>query len=181
MQMSPRRKFIITSIILITLIAALASAFVVTSNNIYAYRNMLESSAAKISLGEREFSRMVKISDVIKSRSQDIQRIRHIAIDPDRPLRFIETIEQIGRITGVKVVLTINEKKDDVQELLFHAILQGNEKDVRAMLALIEQLPYQINITHISFQRNIPLNFNPQQTVLPTMTRLLLTMRVATQ
>lgn len=181
MQMSPRKKFIITSIMLITLISALVFAFVIISNNIRTYRNMLESSSAKISSGEKEFSHMVKISDVIKNRSQDIQRIQHIAIDPERPLRFIETIEQIGRITGVKVALTINEKQNDMQELLFRATLQGDEKNVRAMLALIEQLPYQINITHISFQRDIPINFNPQQTVLPTMTRLLLTMRVATQ
>ncbi len=178
--MPPRKKFISASIILVTLIAALVCAFVIISNNIYAYRSMLESSADKISSGEKEFSHMVRISNVIKNRSQDIKRIRYIAIDAERPLRFIETIEQIGRITDVEVALTVNEKKNDVRELLFQTTLQGNEKDVRAMLALIEELPYQINITHISFQRDIPIHFNRQQSVLSTMTRLLLTMRVAT-
>jgi hypothetical protein len=181
MHLSPRKKFVISSIMLLILTAILIFAFITVSNNVHIYRAMLGTTAAKISSGEKEFNRIVKISDLIKDRAHDIQRIRQITIDSRRPLKFIETIEHIGRITNVKVALTVDEKRDEIQALIFHATLQGTEKDIRAMLALIQQLPYQIKIANISFQRDVSIGVNQKQAILSTMTRLILTMRVATQ
>ena len=181
MRITPLKKIIITSLIALALIAGLLFAFVMLSNNVQAGRDMLAITAAKISSSEKRFVHLVTILDRIKNRTQDIQRIQHIAIDPYRPLPFIETMEQIGRSTNVKIALGVDEKKEDTPSLLFRATLEGNENNIRSMLALIQQLPYQITIEHISFQRDIPPIFNSRQPIASTMTRLLLTMRVATQ
>ena len=181
MQRTPRKKIVIASIILLVLIAGLVFVFVVASSNVRTYRETLAIITAQIASSEKKIAHMVTISNLMKNRTQDIQRIQHIAVDPKRPLQFIETIEQIGRATNVKIALTVNEKEDDVQALLFHATLEGNEKDVRAMLSLIQQLPYQIKISNILFKRDVPAGSNPKQIVLSTMTRLILTLRVATQ
>ena len=155
--------------------------FVALSNNVRTYRGTLTATAARISSGEKKMSYSMAISNLIKKRATDIQRIQRISVDPKRPLQFIEIIEQIGRATNVKILLTVDEKKDDAQELLFHATLRGNEKDVRAMFALVEQLPYRIKIVNISFQRDSPAGLNKTQDTLSTMTQLTLTIRVATQ
>lgn len=181
MHITPLKKIIIASVILLALITGLSFALIVISNNVHEYRNSLATTAAKISSNEKNFSRMVAISDLMKNHAQDIERIKNIAIDPHRPLLFIETIEQIGRSTDVKIALTVDEKKENTQSLLFHATLVGNQNNVHAMLALIQQLPYQIKIENFAFQRDVPLNLSSRQTTLSSITRLILTMRVATQ
>lgn len=181
MQTTPLKKFIIASTVFLVLITGLVFMLVIASNNVRTYRDTLAIITAQLSSGEKKIAHMVTISNLMRNRAQDIQRIQHIAVDPKRPLQFIETIEQIGRAANVKMVLTVDEKKDDVQALLFHATLEGNEKDVRAMLALIQQLPYQIKIANILFKRDVSAGSNPKQVILSTITRLILTMRVATQ
>lgn len=181
MGITPLKKFIITSIILLALIAGLSFAFVIISNNVRAYHDTLALTAAKISSGEKSFTHMITISDLMKNHAEDIGHIKHVAIDPRRPLPFIETIEKIGRTTNVKITLTVDEKKENTPSLLFHAILVGTENNVHTILALIQHLPYQIKIENFSFQRDVPLIFSSKQITSSTITHLILTMRVATQ
>jgi len=179
--MTPLKKLIITSIVSLALITGLTLVFVIFSNNVRLYRNTLAITAAKISSGEKNFAHMVAISDLMKKHAQKIARIRYIAIDSSRPLPFIETIEQIGRSTNLKVILTVDEKKKDTPSLLFRATLEGSEGNIRAMIALIQQLPYQVKIEDISFQRDISPSLGSGQIIPSTPTRLFITMRVATQ
>lgn len=123
---------------------------------------------------------MKKIYDLIKNKNQDIQRIERIAINHQRPLVFIETIEQISRTTGTKMTLTVNEIPDDAQALMFRTSFEGGETNIRRILALIQQLPYQIHIESISFQRDTPLNTASRQNTLPLTTHLLLAMKIKT-
>lgn len=179
--MMPRKKIIIASVILLTLIAGLSFAFITISNNIASYRDSLIVTAAKISSSEKNFARMVAVSNLIKEHDQDIGRIKHIALDSRRPLSFIETIEQIGRSTDVKIALAVEERKENAQSLLFHATLVGEHTNIHAMLALIQQLPYQIKIESLSFQRDLVLTLNSKQAAPANLARLILTMNVATQ
>lgn len=180
MTLSPLKKFLIISLIPLAITIALLFAFIFISNHIFNYRDTLQVTMGNLVTNEKDFNHMQKISELIKNRNQDIQRIKHIAIDHERPLVFIETIEQIGRISGVKVTLTVNDKSDNAHVLVFRATLDGSEKNVRDMLALIQELPYQIKIENVSFQRDVVNNFTAQQTILRPLTHLLLTMNVKT-
>lgn len=179
--MTPQKKIIITSIILLALIAGLLFAFITISNNVASYRDSLIVTAAKISSNEKKIVRMVAVSNLIKENEQNIQRIKHIAIDSRRPLSFIETIERVGRNTDVKIALAVEEKKENTQSLLFHATLVGEHNNIHAMLALIQQLPYQIKIESLSFQRNLVPSLISKQAAPASLAQLILTMRVATQ
>lgn len=180
MRISPLKKFIVVSLISLAAITTLVFIFVIMSRNVSSYRAKLETTVAAITLGEKNFNHATKISDLIKNRDRDLQRIRHIAVDRQHPLPFIEVIEQIGHITGVKIALAVDEKSAS-QELAFHATLEGDEKNMRTMLALIQQLPYQITIDNIAFQGDASSALNQERRVSPHTTHLLLTMRVKTQ
>ena len=181
MALSPLKKVIFISLASFAITAALIFAFIVISNNVRRYHDTLEMAVTDISLGEKDFNQMKTIADLIKNRDADIQRIEHIAVDHERPLQFIETMEQIAHISSIKVALAVDETGRDPQSLVFRATLEGSRQGVRTMLALIEQLPYQINIEHISFQQNVPDTFTKSQTDSSALTHLLLVMKIKTQ
>ena len=180
MRISPFKKLIAASAVSLAAIAGLLFVFVTISNNVRNYRATLATTVTKITSGEKDFDRLNKISDLLKNRQSDIQRIQSIAVDRARPLTFIETIEQIGHATNVNVSLGVNEIKGSSDSLFFGATLEGTKKSVRTMLALIQTLPYQITIESITFQQDIPRT--PNAGSLPSsITRIVLAMRVKTQ
>ena len=147
-------------------------AFVAASANIEDYRTMLAATMTKIAMGEKDYNRLAQIAEMLKTRHTDIQRLQGIAVDRKRPLKFIETIEQIGRVTNTKVALSINQGEKDVAFLFFGATLEGTEKNMRTMLTLIQALPYQINIETMTLQQDASTS---------SIIRIVLTLRVATQ
>ena len=175
------KKIIITSLISFCTIGVLVFFFILISNNIRSYRDDLDSIIANIASSNDEVNRLVRISDTIKNRKMDIQRLQNLVIDRQRPLRFIETIEQIGRLTNTKIALNVSDAKGNTNSLVFNATLEGQEEKIRMMLALIQTLPYQISIEGISFQRGTANTFQSNQEGSSGGTRLLLTMRVNTQ
>ena len=175
MQSSILKKFIITSVITLAGISISLYAFIAASASLRDYRTTLTATITRIAVDEKDFNRLTKISDILKTRSSDIQRFQAIAVDRQRPLKFIETMEQIGHLTSTKVALSINQGGGDPAFLSFGATLEGTETNVHAMLGLIQALPYQISIENITFQRDISTN-SPQPIV-----HIVLVLRIATQ
>lgn len=181
MRMSPLKKIIIISLVSSAAIAGLLFILIIISGNVQNYRDTLAATDAKIATGEKDFDRLAKISDLLKNRQADIGRLQAITIDRQRPLVFIEAIEQIAHVTNTKIALAVNETKASADSLSFGATLEGSEKNVRTMLALIQTLPYQITIDNISFQRDIPNTSGAGQGPLLPITRIILAIRVKTQ
>lgn len=180
MRISPFKKLIAASAVSPAAIAGLLFIFITISNNMRNYRATLATTVTEITSGEKDFDRLNKISDLLKNRKSDIGRLQGISIDRARPLTFIETIEQIGHATNVNVSLGVTELKGNSDSLFFGATLEGTEKSVRTMLALIQTLPYQITIESITFQQDI--SRTPNTGTLPqSITRIVLAMRVKTQ
>ena len=87
----------------------------------------------------------------------------------------------MAHLTNTKIALAVSETKGSADSLSFSATLEGSEKSVRTMLALIQILPYQITIDNISFQQDIPNAADSTQGSTFSITRLILAMRVKTQ
>lgn len=181
MQTQPRITLIITTLVSLLAIAALSFVFIFISRNIERYHRTLSLTVMNIEASEKNFNHFMDIANLLETRSKDIARIQRIAIDRQRPLQFIETIEQIARITHTQSALGVNEIKDDKQSLLFHVTWEGEEKNVRTMLALLQKLPFQIVIQDMSFQKDILSAPGQTQTSGTGNARLVLSMKIKTQ
>lgn len=177
MHISAPKKFILTLIVLCVVIAVLLFILIIASRSVRNYRDALGVTVTKISEDEKDFDRLNNISSILKNQQQYIQRLQDIAVNRQRPLKFIETIEQMGHLTHTKISLTVSEIKGSTDALLFNATFEGNRNDTRRMLALILTLPYHITIESMSFQHTTPNALNTSQST----TRMTLTMRVKTQ
>ena len=175
------KKLIAASIVSLAGSAGLLFIFITASDNVQNHRKALATTVTKLTSGEKDFDRLNRISDLLKNRQSDIKRLQGIAVERARPLAFIETIEQIGHLTKVKVSLGVDEIKGSGDSLFFGATLEGTEKSVRTMLALINALPYQIAIESITFQRDIPGGVSNAGSFFQPVTRIVLAMRVKTQ
>ncbi len=181
MRISSLQKFIITSTLSFATIAVLLFLLTMVSHNVQNYRDTLTTTVNNIAADEKDFDRLTKISDVLKNRDSDIQRLGSIAVNRQRPLKFIETIEQMGHLTNTKISLGINETRGSMDFIFFGITIEGNKVNVRTMLALIQALPYQIAIENMSFQQGTAGTQNYGESSSQSMTRLILTMRVKTQ
>ncbi len=157
-------------------IAGMLFLFFTISGNVERYGQTVEDARAQIISGEKNFDHVAKIADLIKSRKSDISHIRNIMIDRARPLVFIETMERISHLTNTKIVLSIDEKKGGNDALFFSVAIEGNQQNVRTMIALMMNLPYDIAIDTMTFQREALI-----QQLLQGATRVLFTMRVKAQ
>lgn len=182
MQLSPLQKLIAALFASLAIVGGLLFAFILVSRNVQSYRDTLGMTATSISSSEQNFNRLAKIQDLIKNRRSDIKRLENITINRKQPLQFIETIEKISHLTNTRVALAADEIKGNTESLLFRAAIEGNDKNVRTVLALIQSLPYQIKIDNLAFQRDVPRTANKGgQPTTDTITRLTLAMKVKTQ
>ncbi|MDP3769395.1 MAG: hypothetical protein Q8R40_00465 [bacterium] len=155
MRISPFTKFIVKSSLLLIAIALLGFTFMYLSNNVLKSRAELGNTVTQISSIEKNQARLVRTSDLLNKRSADIARLTALSVNRDRPLQFIERMEQIGRITNTVLSLNIDETKSTAESLMFRLVIDGTDTSVRKMLRLIEALPYQITIENLSFQKDI--------------------------
>ena len=153
MRISPFVTFIITGSVLLVIIAILGFIFIYISNNVSSTRNELGRTVTEISLMEENQTRLTRMSDLLQERKSDITRLTNLSVNRDRPLQFIERIEQIGHLTNTILSLNIDEARGTSESLMFRASIDGSETGVRNMLRLIEALPYQITIENMAFQR----------------------------
>ncbi len=91
---------------------------------------------------------------MLETRRADLEKLRMFFADKDRPIAFIEAIEELARRTGTTATLTIAEGVNTSDAVPFKMIIEGREDRALAMLKLVELMPYQIAITDLSFQRS---------------------------
>jgi len=179
MHFSSAKRLILTSGIYTLIIGALGFAFWFISSNVQDYQNNLEQTVTTISSIKTDFERISQITDLLKTRAVDVNRLQQLGVDRKRPLQFIKTIEKIGHLTNAKITLSVSDAKATADSLFFGAIIEGSPQDIRTILALILSLPYQISIESLSFQRGDTGLLSRGGT--PPATRLTLTMKVKTQ
>ena len=176
MRLTPFIKFTLTSALSAFSIATLGFIFFAVARNVQESRNNLNTIVSNITSSEKDRDRIIHISDLLKDRAQDINRLTSLSVNRARPLQFIERIEEIGHVTNTILALSVDEAKGDANSLIFRATIDGTEASVRSALRLIEALPYQLAIENFSFQRD-----SGQQVSLKPPAHLTIAMRIKTQ
>jgi len=153
MKKSPLTKLIITTVTLCAFIGALGFSLFKTSQHIKDSRSALGRIETKTITTEQERNRIASTDDVLKEQQDNISRLERKAINRQRPLEFIERIEQIGHRTNNLIALNVEESRSNPESLFFRLSIDGTEQNVRNMLSLVEALPFPLNIEGLTFQR----------------------------
>ncbi|OGZ96475.1 MAG: hypothetical protein A2847_00305 [Candidatus Sungbacteria bacterium RIFCSPHIGHO2_01_FULL_50_25] len=114
-----------------------------TMNGINSEIQTIKSEIASI---ESENNVIRDFQQLLTKREPDISRIRALFIEADRPLRFIEAIESLGRTTKNSITLDAQNPKPDSQYFIFRVTAEGKKQNVFQFLTLLEHAPYEITV-----------------------------------
>ena len=90
------------------------------------------------------------LSDVNKATEQDRTKLANYFISEDRVLDFITSIENLEKISSTTVVLSSLSNDNTSSRIRVSIDIKGGWSNVKSALALIENLPYSINIDNIN-------------------------------
>lgn len=88
----------------------------------------------------------------IEGITRDIERMKRASFNKEHPLEFIETLENIARLSGGLVEITPVEDKNSLNIFLVSAV--GNFPNIFKFLKLLEVMPYEIFIEEANFEKN---------------------------
>ncbi len=114
------------------------------------------------------------LRSLIKDTEPDVQKLSTRFISSEGSVAFIDTIESLGRETGITVstesikVIESKDDKDIFETLELVLTTQGPWSNTYKFLALLETLPYKLSIHNTAFTRHDETVVNLSTTTKPT-------------
>jgi len=162
------KKFTITIIFYSLTVVASILIFGWFSGTIDSSSAGLGSIRARIRLLEKERAAVRGLVFLLESRETTLARIQKFLVRRDEPLEFIETLENIAKVSGNLVALDFDsEKSKKGDELAFRVIVDGTRVGVFRYVRLLELLPYHIRINEIAYQKLGGESGGPSKKALP--------------
>lgn len=153
MRFTLKQKFIFTISAVIFAVAAQAALYWQFYSKVREERERLSMIEADIRSSESERAAARKIDEVVSSHEDEIRRIEKFFVDPERPVDFIESLENLARKTRNQVALSVESSPKDQHIFSFRVSADGKEEELVKYLRLLELLPYEIQVDEISLQR----------------------------
>lgn len=150
---TPIQKFFITVIFLVLIIAAVAGAYALMYwrvNTAVADLALLDSEIASRHQEQRGTR---SLTALLQQRAPDFDRLRAFGVSRTNPIAFLKNFETLAAKTNITIAITLDNGATAGDVIKFQFIIEGAEKNVAAMLALIEHVPYELTIDDISMQR----------------------------
>lgn len=100
---------------------------------------------------DREAAR--QISAVLENNEIAVERMQKFPVNAQKPLEFIETLEDLARSTGSTAALDLDsQKKSKTDELTLRVTVEGTRSGILTYIKLLELLPHIIHIDEINYQ-----------------------------
>lgn len=141
---------------IITIVFSGVVLFALTGGAWYLYKIMnsinseIQATRSEIASIESENDVIREFQQLVTKRAPDINRVHALFIEADRPLRFIETIESLGRTTKNLITLDAQSPGNDTQYFTFRITAEGEKRNVFRFLDLLEHMPYEITVRSYS-------------------------------
>lgn len=150
---SSKGKFAATVILapgllLLILYGIVWKLFIEIRNSSYAVsagRSSLEFSGKRLVIAEEN-------QKALEDYAEDVERMKKTIFYKERPLEFIETLENIARLSGSIIEITPIEGKDSLNIFLVSA--EGDFPSLFKFLKLIEVMKYQVVIEEANFEKS---------------------------
>lgn len=146
--------FLISVLISLAGVGASAAFFWYVSAQVRAVGTELERIEAEIASREEERTSARNSEELRERRSEDISRLETFFVDRERPVAFIEALEDLSRKTGNAISLGADEKSSRSGWIAFRLIVEGTPDKTLGYLKLLELMPYRIEIDDLAFRRD---------------------------
>jgi hypothetical protein len=138
---------------LVTLgVLLLGIGFVQLVQYIGVYDVEINDGTAKLEAINAERTSTRELAMLLNERSDDMARIKGIFVDPERPIRFIESVEALGVTTQCEVLLNIVGVDTTTHEMRFHFDVSGSEQDLFRFLELLDLMPYVMHVERVEVE-----------------------------
>lgn len=125
-----------------------------------------------------------EIQTLLQDRAKDLARISSFSVDKERPVVFIEALEEAAKKSGNRVTIGFSEGKSKNKDIFFQLVVEGSESSVLKYLKLLEFLPYKIKVEEVALQRlttGVPALLSlPKEANVPLSHRLDISIKVET-
>jgi len=152
MRFSSLHKLIITIVAALFIIGILVMFAWFFMQKIDMVRLEIAETNIAIASMENQRKRMGTFTRMIEGRTRDFERIVRYFVDGERPVAFIEALEDLAKKTESTITLTAGSTSGSEDELVFNLKIEGNDENVRTYLQLIELLPYETRVENFNFQ-----------------------------
>lgn len=152
MRINPFYTFIITIAVCALVISVLVFGLVSMSLNVLSADDELAAVDAKINELYQERRRAETVGMLLTERKDDIVRLRGFFLDRQRPIEFIEQLENLARMTKNTIALGVQEGSKDTSSLSFRITVDGTQSSIRTFVRIFDVLPYSITISSVTFQ-----------------------------
>lgn len=149
-------KAVFAALILVFFLAGTIFVFGRLIFGVLAADSNISDLRSQIALLEEERARARKVGSFLDEREEEVGRIVGFLVSEDRPINFVEKLEDMARRTNNKMLLDLsgdlNKKGGDV--IAFRMTLEGSSKSVFDYLKLLELLPHLINIESVVWEKS---------------------------
>lgn len=90
---------------------------------------------------------------LLENRDKDLTKINSFLVSKDRPVGFIEDLEDAAKKTKNRVAIDFDETRSKNKDIFFRLAIDGSEDSVLRYLKLLEFMPYKIKVEEVSLQK----------------------------
>lgn len=176
MVFNSRQKFFLTIAVSLTGLSFLGLVLIILLGQTKTAGATLRRSVEKIEELEIKRRLAYEMQILTKERAQDFAKISKFFIDRERPVDFIEGLEEMAKKTNNLIAIDFNEvQSKKSKNLFFKLTIEGNENSVRKYLKLLELMPYKIKVEALTFQKittsEVPIFFRQPKGSAATVSR----------
>jgi hypothetical protein len=177
MRQNPFSKLIFASVLGILAVGVLSWFFWRASLDVLSSVDTLFFIESRIATLENDRKIVLASADTLARHAPDLEIIGLFLIDRERPVEFIESLENLAKSTGSEIAIDVVplEKGTLLDVLRFRLTVEGERGKVLKYLKLLEFMPYEISVEDLAYQSGIP-----GEETGPTETRLIISIKVKT-
>lgn len=151
-RLTARQRFILTAALVATASSGAIAVFFLASQTVRSSRAALQAIETNIHFLEQEHASGMQIAQALGRRTRDVERLKKFFVNPERPLDFIEKIEDVARRTGNGISLALDQSRAEPKTLFLRLALEGGDSNIASMLSLIDTLPYDIEVRQMNYE-----------------------------
>ena len=92
-------------------------------------------------------------AELRRTRQGDLSRVEAFFSDPSHPIAFLQTLEELGRVTRSNISIDLDTTSKDEAYLGFQISIDGREENILRYVRLLERIPYEVKITAMNYQK----------------------------
>jgi hypothetical protein len=151
--MSSPQKFILTIFLSVLMVAGALGVFWFLFVSLGRLEETQEFHLGEAARLEEKRKNIRGTLQILKSNPVGADRLNAFLVNRERPLAFIEGVEQLAKYTGNSVSIDLIESQATKDALAFRLTVEGELPRLIRYLALLENMPYGVSFEEFSYQR----------------------------